>query len=162
MKGRLFSIKKTTILRSSFILLFLLYIVIFILSLTIVKIPNLWFFAFCFFVGLQLMIKSFLFKLDSSCYFGVTLFLVGIFYFHSIYFNIVNFYSVFIELSFSISSFVVYVIFKQPFQFFISLSLFFVAIITLIFILNLISLWIFLAFILVIVLLLVCSYFMIK
>lgn len=159
MRGRFLSIKKTTILRLSFILSLLVYLTIFVLSFTVLKIENLWFFSFCIFIGIVLVVKSLLFRLDSSCYFGVLLFLIGLFYCYCVYFNIGYLYSVFVILAFAISSFVTFSFFSQPFQFVLSLSLFFVAIMTFIFILNIISLSIFLAFIGFVVILLICSYF---
>lgn len=160
MQGRIFSIKKTTILRLSFIINLMLYALSAILSLTIFKIYNLWYFSFSSFVGTQLIIKSALFRHDSSCFFGIILFLIGFFYFYCFYFDILKFFIVFLLLSFAISSFLTYYFFKQPFQLGVSLSLFFASLFTFIFISNIISLPIFLALMGCDVLLLIWAYFM--
>ncbi len=160
MQGRIFSIKKTTILRLSFIINLILYLTSVVLSFTVLSVDNLWFFSFCIFIGLQLLIKSVLFKHDSSCFFGIILLLIGIFYFYCVYFSILSYFIVFVLLSFSMASLLTYYFFKQPFQLAVSLSLFFAAIITFIFVLNIISFLISLALIGVDVLLLVYAYFM--
>lgn len=159
MQGRIFSIKKTTILRSSFIISFLLYVTSLIMSFTIFHIDNYWFFSFCFFIGLHLIVKNMLFAHDSSCFFGVILSLTGGFYFWCFYWGVLQLYLVFVLLSFSFGSFATFVFFKQPFQLLMSLSLFFASIITFIFILNIISSPIFLALLVGNVLLLVGAYF---
>ena len=161
MNGRIFTIKKTTLLRLSFILCSLFYLISTVLFIVFEKINDAWFFNFVFFIGLFLIIKSILFKQDSSCYFGFILFLIGFFFYLAYYFRIGYLYSVFIILAFSISSFNTYVFFNQPFQFYISLSLFFAATLTFIFIINVISIEIFLALMGAVVLLLCCSYFFI-
>ena len=158
----IFGIKKTTILHLSFVLIFILYVASVVLSFTVFKVDNLWFFGFCTATGSVLIIKSGLFKLDSSCYFGLILFFVGFFYFYSIIFDVQYIYSCFVILSFSISSFVTAIYFYQPFQFILSLSLFFAAIIAYLFVLQVISLTIFLAILGVIMLLLISGLFVIK
>ena len=162
MRSTIVGIKKTTLLRLSFILAFLSYTVSVILSLTIFKIDNLWFFSFCFFVGFVLITKAFLFHLDSSCFFGTVLFFVGFFYFYCMFFGIYFVYPVFLILAFSIASFITFDIFYQPFQLILALSLFFTSLATFIFILKIISLKIFLAILFAIVLLLICGIFVIK
>lgn len=145
MQGRMFSIKKTTILRLSFIINLILYFTFLIFSFTIFRVDNLWFFSFCVFVGLQLIIKSGLFKHDSSCFFGVSLFFIGIFYFYCYFLHILNLYIVFLLISFSFASFSTYSLFRQPFQLFASISLFFASISTFIYLINILSISIFLA-----------------
>ena len=158
MKGRILSIKKTTLLRLSFIVNFIFYITTLILSLTVFNTKNLWFFSFCIFVGVVLITKSMLFRTDSSCYFGTLLFCIGIFYLYAVYFDIMHFYSVFVIASFSIASFMTFSFFKEQFQLLLCISLFFASITTIIFLLKFISIYIFLAFIFANVLLLICSY----
>lgn len=159
MRGRILSIKKTTILRLSFILNLLLFLTASVLTIFFYKIENFWFFAFCFFMGMFLITKSFLFKLDSACYFGAILLLIGFFYPFCQYFGILHFQSLFVLLSFAFASFATGVLFHQPFQIAICLSLIFATITTLLYLLNLISIPFFVAFIIVNVLLLICSYF---
>ena len=161
MRGRFLSIKKTTILRLSFVLCMIFYATLTIFSITTKRIENAWFYYFCISVGIFLIIKSLLFRLDSSCFFGCILLFVGVFYFLVFFENIEFLFSVFVLFAFSISSFNTYVFFNQPFQFYISLSLFFASVLTFIFILGIISLGFFLALIALDVLLLCCSYLLI-
>ena len=162
MNGRLFKIKKTTLLRLSFIINMLFFITSTILSLTVFKLPDLWFFSFCLFIGIHLIIKGGLFYLDSACYFGFTLFFCGLFYIQNIILNILYVYPAFVILSFAIASLFTFYLFKESYHFFLALSLLFVSIATLVYIINLISIWIFLAIISVVVLLLIGRYLLIK
>ncbi len=120
---------------------------------------NFWFFIFCINIGFHLIIKSIFFKFDSACYFGVLLFLLGCFYFYCYYIEISYFYPVFILISFALSSLITFYCFKQPYHFVLSFSLFFVTIGLLFFLINQISIWIFLAIILISVILLIIAYF---
>lgn len=159
MKARVLTIKKSTWLGLSLAVNMFLFATVSVLFCLFLKNYNLWFFAFCFFIGLHLINKSLLFKFDSSCYFGVLLFLIGLLYFFAFNFNIVNFYSVFIVSAFSFASFCAYIFFRQSFQLILALSLFFVTIGLLLFLINLISVWIFVAIIGVSVILLIVRYF---
>ena len=116
MRGRILSIKKTTILKLSFVINILLFQVSSVLSFVLVKNYDLWFFAFCIFIGLHLIIKSCLFKFDSSCYFGTMLLTVGLFYVYCSMLSIINFYPVFITLSMSLASFFTAFFYKQNFH----------------------------------------------
>ena len=160
MRGRILSIKKTTLLKLSFVINSSLFLVSLALSLTILSIPNLWFFSFLIAISFHLIIRSILFHLDSSCYFGSLLLSVGGLYLYSYFLHITNFYPVFIILSFAIASFCCGYFFKQGYHFWISFSLFFIAIFCFLYLLNIISLWIFLAIIAADVLLLIGSYFL--
>lgn len=159
MRSRFLFIKKSSWLSLSLAVNIFLFVTVSVLFCLFLKNYNLWFFTFCLFVGCHLINKSLLFKFDSSCYFGVLLFLIGGLYFYSFYFDILNFYPVFVLASFSFASFSAYVFFAQPFQLFLSLSLFFVTIGLLLFLINLISIWIFVAIITLSVILLVIRYF---
>ncbi len=158
MRGRILTIKKTTILKLSFVLNLILFAIMTVLSFVVIKDNDLWFFMFCIFVGLHLIIRSGLFKFDSSCYFGSLLFMVGIFYIYCQGLNIINFFPVFLILAFSISSFVTAFFYKQNFHYYLSFSLYFLSADLLFFMINFISLWFFLAILGVIVLLLVGRY----
>lgn len=162
MKGRIFTIKKTTILRLSFILNVLLFIISSLISFFVIKNYNLWFFMFCIFIGLHLLIRSFLFKFDSSCYFGFLLLFVGGFYLYCLLLKLSAFYPIFLVLAFSLASYFTAFIYHQNFQYFLSFSLIFVSVGLLLYMLNMISIYIFLAIILVVVLLLLCRYIFIK
>lgn len=159
MKARVLTIKKSTWLGLSLAVNIFLFATVSVLFCLFLKNYDFWFFAFCLFIGLHLINKSLLFKFDSSCYFGALLFLIGALYFVAWWFDIINFYSVFVLASFSFASFTTYSFFVQSFQLFLALSLFFVSIGLLLFLINLISLWIFLAIIGANVILLVVRYF---
>ena len=161
MRGRIFTIKKTTILRLSFIINLLLFVASSLISFFVIKNYNLWFFMFCLFIGLHLIIRSFLFKFDSSCYFGFLLLFVGIFYLYCLFFNL-SMYPLFILLSFSIASYLTAFFYKQNFHYFLSISLILVDIGLLLYMINIITIWIFLAIILAVVILLICRYFTLK
>lgn len=160
MKGKILSVKKTTILKLSFLINSSLFLISLALSFTVLSIHNLWFFSFLIAVGGHLIVRSILFHLDSSCYLGSLLLSIGVLYFYSYFLDITNFYSVFILLSFVIASLCSGFIFKQNYHFGISFSLFFLAIFCFLYLLNLISLLIFLAIVLIDVLLLMGSYFL--
>ena len=159
MHSRFLSIKKSSWLSLSLVVNSMLFIGASLSFCLLLKNYDLWFFAFCFFVGLHLIFKSYLFKFDSSCYFGVLLLLLGALYFLSLYFNITNFYPVFVLTSFTFASFFTFAFFRQSFHLYLAISLFFVTIGILLYQINLISLWIFLAIILLSMILLVVRYF---
>ena len=160
MKGRFLKIKKTTLLRLSFI--FNIFLMILFTSLFMYKniVPDIWFYFFILFLGVHLLVKSFLFNLDSACYFGSILFSLGIFYIICIRYEIIYFYPVFILFSFSIGSFFCFYFFNQKFQLFLAISLFFVSITLFLFLNNLISIYFFLAIIVLCVLSLLSNYLM--
>lgn len=159
MRSRVLSIKKSTLLALSLTVNIILFATVSVLFCYFLGNYNLWFYVFCLFVGLHLINKSLLFKFDSSCYFGVLLFLIGLLYFLSFYFQITNFYSVFILLSFCFASFVTFSFFKQSFHLFLAISLLFVSIGLLLYLINFVSIWIFLAIISLSMVLLVIRYF---
>lgn len=162
MRGKLLGIKKSTILKFSWILNIILYFIIFTLSLTIIDYPNLWFYAFIGLLGLQLIIKSLLLKLDSSCYFGVILLTLSIFHVYCFYLNLTYLYPVFVILSFCFGSFFTAYFYKQNFQYFLAFSLFVISIATFLFIEKFVSIIIFLAIICIIVLSLILGLIFIK
>lgn len=162
MRGRILSIKKTTILKLSFVLNLLLFVVMSILSFVVIKNNDLWFFMFCIFIGLHLIIKSMLFKFDSSCYFGSLLLSIGLMYVYCILLNITNFYPTFLIMSFAFASFITGFFFKQTFHYLLFFSLIFVSLDLLFYSINFISIWIFLAILSLIVILLICKYLIIR
>ena len=162
MQGRILTIKKSSWLTLSLILNVFFFIVCSLLSFALFNQYNYWFFFFCFFIGLHLILKSMMFKFDSCCYFGILLFFIGFFYFYCVYFEILRFYSVFILLSFCISSYITSFFYYQPFQFFLSISLFFVSLGLILYIINYISLLIFLAFLVLGVLILLVKFLTLK
>ncbi len=116
------------------------------------------FFIFCIATGVHLFFKSLLFKFDSSCYFGFALLMVGALYFISKFLNIYNLYPAFVIISFALSSLITGIVYKQPFQIFLAISLFFVSLGLTLFLLKFISVWIFVAFVVIGVLLLIVRF----
>lgn len=161
MRGRIFQVKKTTLLALSFCLCFVVFVSVSLFLALDRKRYNDWFFVFCTLVGLHFCLRAYLMRVDSTCYLGVTMLLIGLFYFYSKQMGVYNLYPAFILLSFAFGSFFTYCSFKQPFQFTLFLSLFFATFALAFYLINAISLYIFLAFIFLCVLLLVCRYFII-
>lgn len=77
-RGRVFGVKKSTILLVSCLCNLLFCLTFVLLSIFLWQNYFLWFFIFCFFAGLHSLIKSLLFRLDSACYFGFLLIGVGV------------------------------------------------------------------------------------
>lgn len=159
MNGRFLSIKKSTWLMISLVCNSIIFAGLFVLLLCLNKDYNAGFFFFCIGTGIHQIIRGALFKLDSSCYFGTLLFLVGGFYFTTIWFDIVWLYPVFVVVAFAFASIVVGVFYREPFQIFLAISLIFVSIGLLLFLLKIISIWIFVAIIAGCVLLLIVRFF---
>lgn len=162
MRGRLLNIKKTTLLRLSFILNLILYVIVTALCYKNFEEENLYFFLFCIFVGIHLLLKSMLFRLDSSCYFGNLLLGIGAFYLYCWWLDILFIYTVFIMLVFAFSSFTNYCYFSQPLHLYLSFSCLFVAIGLGLYHIKLISLLFFLAIVVGSMLLLVVRFLTMK
>lgn len=145
MRGRIFHIKKTTILSVSFWLAILLSITAIVLSMVLFQNFNIWFYFFSLFCGIYLSIKSALFGLDSSCYFGSLLTLVGAFGILIDILHLFEIQSVYFLLSFSFASFTTYCFYSQKFQLYIAIALFFVTTAWFLCKINLLSIWIFIA-----------------
>lgn len=160
MKGRIFHVKKTTIITLSFVISLCAIIGLGLFSGIKLKHFNAWFFIFCLFVGLHFLLRANLIRVDSNCYLGWTMFLVGAMYFYSKHFEVFELYPAFIVMSFAFGSLFTYFQYKQPFQLTLFFSLIFVTFALTFYILNLISSYFFLAILVLSVLLLVCRYFM--
>jgi len=161
MKGRVLSIKKTTILRLSFIVNFLLFLLLSFLSIYNGQ-KDYFFFIFCVLLGGHLLIKSVLFKLDSSCFFGCVLFFLGCFYFYCQAFALELFFIVFLLIAFSTSCLFTHTFFEGSILLPIAISTYFASIFTFLFIIKSISLIFFLAFLGAIMLLLGIKIFVVK
>ncbi len=158
MQGRVFYIKKTTILSISFYSAIISIAASTLLTILLMKNYYIWFDFFCLFSGMHLLIKSMLFRLDSCCYFGSTLFFIGAFGLLIHFLSLFTFQEIYYMLAFSFSSFVTYCFFKQKFQLLISLILFFAALLWFFYKINVIPLWIFIAFLVSLVLLFVVKH----
>ena len=155
MRGRVLNIKKTTLLMLSFILQTLLFLCLSTITIFVWKQENLYLFVFMLCVGIHLIFKSLLFRLDSACYFGIVLFCLGIFYFYCFYLKILPFYVVFVLISLAIASLVCGMFFSQPLHYTFVVFCIFLVIGVLLFLIKNISLIVFLAIVVVSVLLLV-------
>lgn len=158
MKGQVFGIKKSSLLIASFIANALAFIVLLFVSIFVFKSYNLWFFYLCFFCGQHLLIKSLLFHLDSSCYFGTLLFLLGGFGQIIELRSLSPFYGVYILLAFAFASFAAYCFFNQKFHLILFIVFFGNALAWFFYKINLISIYIFIAICVSLVLLFVVKY----
>ena len=154
MRGKLLGIKKSTLLKCYALINCIIYLVIFALSLTILEYPNLWFYALIGVIGLQLVEKSILLKIDSNLYFGSLLLFSSLFHIYCFCFDILSIYPAFVVLAFGIASLFTAYFYRQGFHYYIAFWLFVISSATFIFILNYISLIIFLAIVIGCVLLL--------
>ena len=120
MQGRIFGIKKSTWLKISGGINLSLLVFFILFSIFFIKNYYLWFFFLCIFTGLHSLIKSFLFKLDSACYFGFLLFLIGVAGFFAYYFNLDFKYFYFLS-AVGVASILTFFFTHQKFQFFFGL-----------------------------------------
>ncbi len=158
MRGRILNIKKSSILRCSFLLTWLLIIGEILLSTLLLKNNYLWFYGLCLFLGLHLLLKSTLFHLDSCCYFGFLLFFIGISGILANFTPLGHIFLTLITFAFGLASILTYLFFDQQFHFFIAIILFFVAIGVFFSQIGLIPFWISLAILAVGVLLFILKY----
>ena len=78
MYGRILGIKKTLFLRGFAVFATLCFVALCLLSVYVFKIPDLWFYGFCLCLGSFEILKSMLFKLDSSFYLGTLVEGIGV------------------------------------------------------------------------------------
>lgn len=157
MIGRLFRIKKSIILRWLAVLFSLIFATLVYLSISVFQKPELWFFSFCLCLGLFEIAKSFMFNLDSAFYFGILMTFLGIAGYVFIFTDTAYYVSVFILSAISLASLFTYSVTNQKFHLIIAFSLFFVDIYTFLYLKNLITLPIFIAFIVGFLLLLIVA-----
>lgn len=86
-------------------------------SIFYIKNYYLWFFVFTFFVGIIMLTKSVLFKVDSACYFGFVLLLLGVSGFCAYFFDL-NYKYFYILSAFGAASLLTFFFTHQKFQFF--------------------------------------------
>lgn len=122
MKGRVFGIKKSIILRTSTIICSVACLFFILFSIFYIKNYNLWFFIFSFFVGVVELTKSWLFRSDSACYLGLTLTLLGVAGFCAHFFELDFKYFYFMS-AFGASSLLTFLFTHQKFQFFTGILL---------------------------------------
>ncbi len=145
-KGRIFGIKKSTVLRTATLLFFLMFLAYIFISVFWIKIPSLWFFGFCIFVGGIELIKSALFKYDSCLYLGTLLFGIGIAGHVFLLTNTAIYAPYYLSLAIMLASVTTYVFSGQKFHLIIAFSTLYVALFCLLYTKNLINLSILIAF----------------
>ncbi len=155
MTGRIFGIKKSTLLHFFAMTAFLAFVTYVFLSIFLWKNPHLWFFGFCLFVGGFEIVKSVLFKFDSCVYIGTLLLGVGISGFVFTFTNTTAYAPYYIALAFIVASLVTNLICGQKFHLIIAFSITFVTLYCFLHTINLITIQILLAFILPFLLLLI-------
>ncbi len=144
MQGRIFGIKKSTILKISGWINLGLTIFFVVFSLIYIKNEFLWFFFFCFFVGAHCLLKSLLFKLDSSCYLGFLLVLIGIAGFFCYFFDL-NFKYLYFLSALGVASILTFLFTHQKYQLFVGALITVETALAFLFCFNILNLTIFLA-----------------
>ena len=115
MQGRILGIKKINILITTCVFNACLFISSIFFSIFVLRRSEFWFYFFLIFVGFYLLTKAFLYKSDANCYFGFTLFFLGMFLFLNNYFSF-DYLFIAIVLSFALSSLFTFMFFKQKFH----------------------------------------------
>lgn len=147
MRGKLIGLKKTWLLKIIALIYLLLFVGLVCFCTLYLKIPNLWFYSFCFCIGIYELSKGFFFQLDSSVYFGALLTNIGISGFCFYLLELRTFAVLFISLSFILASMFTFFFCKQKFHLILAYSLSFVTLYGFLLIKNLISTPIFIAFV---------------
>ncbi|MBP3431569.1 MAG: hypothetical protein J6K39_01765 [Clostridia bacterium] len=146
MTGRIFGIKKSTLLRASAIIYLLAFIAFIFVSIYIFKAPEIWFYGFCIFVGVFQLCKACLFKFDSSLYLGSLLSSIGSVGFISTYTNTTDFIGFYISLAFTLASVATYLFTKQKSHLVFAFSTIYVSLYSFLYVKNLITYQILIAF----------------
>lgn len=144
MRGRVFGIKKTTILTASFFVNLSLCLFLILFSIFFWQNYFLWFFIFCFFAGLHAIIKSMLFRLDSACYLGFLLCFLGVAGF-TVYFLDLPFKYFYFMMAAALASFVSFLFTKQKFHIFLGILLFASGLLSFLYCINVLNLAVFLS-----------------
>ena len=155
MTGRFLGIKKSTILKASALFFFWAFLAFLFVSIFYLKSPEIWFFGFCLFVGSFELVKSFLFRFDTSLYLGLLLFSIGVFGFVFTYTNTSQYAGFYVALAFIFASTLTYFFTGQRFHLIFAFSTIFVSLYSLLYVKNLISSSILIAFLVPFLLLLI-------
>ncbi len=148
MSGRVFGIKKSTILQISLLLNIFLGSGLILFSLLYLKNPNLWFFIFCIFAAVQSIVKSMLFRLDSACYLGFLLLLIGVSGFLVFFFDISSKYF-YLMLAAALASFATFLFTKQKYQLMLGILVAGVATISFLYVQKILNLALFISILLI-------------
>lgn len=154
MLGRLNGIKKTYILRIVAIIMFLGFVATIFLDAFFFKSPKIWFYSFFIVIGIYHISKGILFCLDSSFYFGSLFSCLGSF---GIIYTLTSMKEIWllVSLSFLISSLLTFTKFYENYHLVIAYSIIFANIYLICLTKNLISLPVFIAFVVPFLLLLI-------
>ncbi len=156
MRGRIQKVKKSVILEFVFVLNTLLFLTGIALNIFLFKsYPSLWFFVFCFCVGTYQILKSRFLKLDSGFYLGTLLLLISISGFVFLFTHTTAYSYLYIEGSFFLSSLLTFFVCGQRFHLIICYLIFFVIMLSILFVFSLVSLPILIAISVLFLLLLV-------
>lgn len=147
MNSRILGIKKTTLLRASIGTAFLYFVLSTALFLFYFKIFEFWFYNFCISLSIFELAKGFLFKLDSSLYFGFLLLFMGVSGYIFWFTETTEFALFYIFTAFCLASILTYLKTGQKFHLVFSYSIIFVTIFGVLLKKNLITWPIFIAFI---------------
>ncbi len=145
-RGRVFGLKKSILLKcffSLFCLGFFSYIFVCIFHF---HMPELWFYGFCLFLGAFQILKSVLFKLDSSLYLGSLLCGIGTVGHVYTFTSTASYAAFYIALAFILASISAFVFCGQRFHLLLAFSIFFVSLYALLYVKNLINVYILIAF----------------
>lgn len=122
MRGRIFGVKKTSILIFSLIFNVALTVTLIFLSIFLWKNPFLWYFLFCICAGMHSLTKAALFKLDSAAYLGFLLLFIGVAG-TVIYALNLEFKYFFLMTAAGLASLVTYILTGQKFHIYLSILL---------------------------------------
>ncbi len=161
MNGRFLGIKKSFILKAFAMLAFLSFVAYIFISIFWVKNPTLWFFGFCLFLGGFELVKSMLFKFDSSFYLGSLLVSIGILGFVFHHTDTASYAPFYIAIAFVIASVATFFFCGQKFHLIVAFSIVFVSLYFFLFSKNLISTPILIAFVVPFLVLLILEILMI-
>lgn len=113
MKGRIFGLKKSSLLKTAFALSVILFCLSTIFFIFFSSFKDLWFFAFLIEAGICVFLRGAFLNIDSSFYFGSVMCNLGIFYFYAFFIKITYIYPSFILLSLAFSSLVSFAFFNN-------------------------------------------------
>lgn len=104
MRSRILKIKKSTILKASFALAFILFCFTSIYFIFFSQFKDFWFFAFLIEAGFCVFLRGAFLRIDSSYYFGALMLSVGAFYFYCYFMKILYVFPSFIFMAFTLAS----------------------------------------------------------
>lgn len=159
MRSHALGIKKSLLLKTVAVFLFLLFVISTFFSIYSLNLPSLWFYNFCVCLGLFQLAKGFLFNFDSTLYIGFLLTFIGVAGLVFTLTKTANFAIFYIFIALSIASVFTFIYTGQKFHLIFAYSLIFVNIFSFLLVKKFVTLPIFIAFILLFLVLLVVGIF---